>query len=168
MKISESTVTKLLISDLDRFDPISVILEDHAAGKGKIIVECYGKTWSGHWGAMGSRTIAQFFQSCDEDYLANRLSSVNEHVTDYDELVTRAKRAVCSSRRRREIDYCEAKDLYDAVESFFDQPINQGLFEKVFGMNIWEYDMPTKKNHEYTYLTDIIKIVKTALAIRDE
>ncbi len=52
MKIETSTVTKLTITEVARLDPITVILEDIEPRKGKIIIECYGKSWSSYWGGL--------------------------------------------------------------------------------------------------------------------
>ena len=46
MKLETSTVTKLQLTELNNLDPISVILENYEPGKGKIIIECCGKSWS--------------------------------------------------------------------------------------------------------------------------
>lgn len=55
-------------------DPITVLLRD-LGGKGQIILECYGAAWSHWFGAIGSQTLRQFIASCDEYYLATKLSS---------------------------------------------------------------------------------------------
>lgn len=58
-----------------RLDPIRVHLHDFGPGKGRITIECYGQSWSACWGAMGEdRTVGQFFQLCDSDYLIQNLT----------------------------------------------------------------------------------------------
>lgn len=55
-------------------DPITVVLQDLAPEKGRLIVECYGRAWSAFWGAMGDRSLAEFIASCDADYIQTKLS----------------------------------------------------------------------------------------------
>ena len=43
MKINITTVTKIHLTDLDRLDPVGVILEDLEPRKGKLTIDCYGK-----------------------------------------------------------------------------------------------------------------------------
>ena len=73
MEIVKSTVRRLEIFNLPRLDPIRVYLEDYDPGKGRITISCYDAAWVGYWGAMGSRTIAQFFIDNDAEYLSGNL-----------------------------------------------------------------------------------------------
>jgi len=73
MKIETKTITKITLMDLDGLDPVTVILDDVGAGRGSIIITCYGKAWTAYWGGMGKDTIAEFVCSCDEHYIANKL-----------------------------------------------------------------------------------------------
>lgn len=70
MKVQASNVQKMLITEVPGLDPVTVILEDIEPRKGKIIIECYSKSWSAYWGGMGDRNIAEFFCSCNDHYLA--------------------------------------------------------------------------------------------------
>lgn len=164
MKITTSTVTKLSISELDKLDPITVILEDIEPSKGKIIIECYGQSWSGYWSGMGERTIAQFFCSCDEHYLAGKMSSVKDYVNDYDKLAVLAKKEVLSARRKNDFSYCDARELYEGADSFADaDELDKNLFQKIFDISFWEFDIPIKPNPDYVYLTSIITTIQQAL-----
>lgn len=75
MKITPKTVEMLVIEDLQRLDPVRVVLENFEPGKGRIIIVCYDAAWVGYWGAMGGRSVQDFFVSCDAGYLACNLSS---------------------------------------------------------------------------------------------
>ena len=86
MKITESTVTKITLTELERLDPINIFLEDFQLGQGKLTVECYGESWSSYWGAMGDRDISEFLLSCDNDYIIRNISTVNRSIVDYDEI----------------------------------------------------------------------------------
>ena len=74
MKIEKSTVEKIKITGAKNLDPVSVFLEDLEPGRGKITIECYGKSWSAYWGAMGKeRTISQFFCDANTEYIVGYL-----------------------------------------------------------------------------------------------
>ena len=69
MKITETQVTKLQISDIKHLDPVNVLLEDFGPGQGKITIECFGKAWTSYWNAMWKEnTIDKFFCDCDNEY----------------------------------------------------------------------------------------------------
>jgi len=67
-------VTAWEIAPIDNLDQITVYFQDYELGKGKVTLECWGGAWSSYFGAMGSKTIQQFFLSCGPDYLVNKLS----------------------------------------------------------------------------------------------
>ena len=84
MKLAKKTCQMLVIDDImgdHKLDPIRVITENFEPGKGRIIIVCYDASWVGYWGAMGGRTVEEFFLSCDAGYLASNLgcSSVLSH-----------------------------------------------------------------------------------------
>lgn len=185
MKIERSTVTKLTIDDLmstHRLDPVTVYAEDLGPRRGKIIIECYGKSWSASWGGIGERTITEFFHSCSVDYLAKNLSDISADITDSEVIKDSAKRAIFEQRRgryirsfrdpekmvrikRNEITADEARELYDEVDDthFSDDGWGDAkLMEKVFGEEWW-YRLPTKPNPDYQYLCRIIEAVQQAL-----
>lgn len=193
MRIERSTVTKLLISDLlnsqHRLDPVTVYLEnmgpnggvDHVTGRGKIIIECYGKSWSSYWGGMGDRTVAQFFCACSTDYLVGCLApQLNSTRYSGDALVTLARKTIISRRegwrhRNHEfswLDKVECRRLYDRTEELegadtLEQAINWNgdLIGKIFDTTEpWHYaDSATEPNPDYQYLCRIISAVQEAL-----
>jgi hypothetical protein len=74
MRIECVLPTKVFtIFDVEGLDPITVILQDVKPEAGRLIVECYGQSWSSYWGAMGNRSIAQFVAASDVDYLTTKL-----------------------------------------------------------------------------------------------
>lgn len=77
MKLTTKPTTMLLIEDLmqppHNLDPIRVITENLAPGKGRITITCWDAAWVGYWGGTGDRTVEQFFSDCDADYLASNL-----------------------------------------------------------------------------------------------
>jgi len=75
VKITVKPVEMLLIEDLPRLDPVRVVLENFEPGKGRIIIVCFDAAWVGYWGAMGGRSVQDFFVGCDAGYLASNLLS---------------------------------------------------------------------------------------------
>jgi hypothetical protein len=165
MKIEKSTVTKLTITGARALDPIAVFLEDIAPSRGKIIIECYSKSWSSYWGGMGNRTIAQFFCQCDEHYIAKNLSDIKADIIDSDSIKEGCRKEIIADRRKRDLDRDEARDLYeelDAASIGDDGWCDPNLMQKILG-DEWWYRLPTKPNPDYAYLCRIIKAVQEAL-----
>ena len=52
MKVTESLVRKITISEAEHLDPIHATLEDEGPGRGRITIDCFGDAWSGTWGAL--------------------------------------------------------------------------------------------------------------------
>ncbi len=79
MKITTSTVTKLVITDAPALDPVHAYLEDIGPGQGSLIVRCFDRAWYAYWGAMGDNkdgsktTVRQFVMCAGPDYVANCL-----------------------------------------------------------------------------------------------
>lgn len=68
-------VREIRIPARNNLDPISVFVQDQAAGRGRIVVTCYGNAWQGFWGAMGDRTVMEFVAQCDADYVTGNMIS---------------------------------------------------------------------------------------------
>lgn len=176
MKIERSEVTKLVITDIPRLDPITVFAEDIGPRQGKIVIECYGRSWSAYWGGMGERCIAEFFCSCSVDYIAGRMGEVQSDITDSKAIADGARRQIIELRRgqllsnghrlgRHDITTKEARELWEEVEyaHFGDDGWGESkLMEKIFG-DEWWYRLPTKPNPDYQYLCRIISAVQDAL-----
>ena len=64
MKVEKSDVLALTISDVERLDPVRVMIENYEPGKGRITVTCFGKAWTGAWFAMGGDTVQEFIKCC--------------------------------------------------------------------------------------------------------
>ena len=74
MKIEEIKVQAFRLDEIERLDPITVILQDIAPGVGSVLVSCYGEAWGAYWQAMGACDVRTFITQCDSDYLLNCLS----------------------------------------------------------------------------------------------
>ncbi|WP_257292967.1 hypothetical protein [Endozoicomonas sp. ONNA1] len=180
MKIETSQITKIALSELEALDPVTVILEDIGPRQGKINIECYGQAWSSYWGGMGDRTIAEFFCSCDEHYLAKNLSSVRSHIIDYDAIggmiqkeIKDQIKSVIQDRREQFTTEEEAREKYDqlndsllllpSINDEFELRENQELLDQIYGEEWW-HSLPEKANPDYEYLCRIIKAVQSGLA----
>lgn len=184
MKIETSTVTKLVISDLinseHRLDPVTVYAEDLGPRQGKIIIECYGKSWSAYWGGCGDKGVISFFRSCNSDYLVNCLERGIES-KKYDpaqagdvlkKIVLKRRRMASQWRSRRRDEYdLEPLDkeaarrlLYEIHEAHFsDDPAgNYALYQQIYGMEEWWLCIPQSPNPDYQYLTRIVNAVREA------
>lgn len=73
--IHHKHITAFEISEAPSLDPIRVILQDIAPGRGRVIVECFGKAWAAYWGAMGDGvTLIDFLLKADADYIAGAMA----------------------------------------------------------------------------------------------
>jgi hypothetical protein len=162
-KLTCSTVTKLLLSELKNLDPITVIIENMGEGRGRIIIECYGNVWSSFWPAM-SGTIEEFFIYCNDSYLVNCLSNgLSPTMEDEDATEEKIRRAVCKARHARLISHDDAiviwehstmADLRDSLYMFA---------PALFGCDWYDVPVPQKANYHYVYLCRIINAVKEGL-----
>lgn len=164
MQIEQTQLTKLTLTELEALDPVSVIVEDYEPGKGKIIIECYGESWSAFWGSMGGRCLADFFCSCDEHYIAKKLSSVSADIDDFHALTKKARSEIIQLRREGELDKLDARSLWDKADELEDQfsvEHNAEAMHQIFGDDWW-YRIPQKPKPNYVYLCRIIKAVQAA------
>jgi hypothetical protein len=170
MKIETSTVTKLVLSELDNLDPVTVILEDLGTNQGKMIVECYGKSWSTYWGGMGG-LLTDFLERVSVGYIANCMWDHNhkQDLDDYDGFMDKAKSEVLMARKKRDMDKDEAAELWEWISRSFPEPAGDawadrtGNLVRLFG-DEWWYAVPTKINPEYAYLIRVIEAVKAGVA----
>lgn len=188
MKVEQSTVVTMKITDVPALDPITVFLEDIEPRRGRITIRCYDKAWTAYWGGMGDNTVSEFFCSCDEHYLAGNLSvGLRSEITDSDCIQEAAFKEIISMRRgrfvrsfrtpgqmvrvgRNDISADEARELWDEVDfvDFGSDGWNESeLMQKIFG-DEWWHRLPTKPNPEYQYLCRIIKAVQEGLRMAQQ
>lgn len=171
MKVETSTVTKMVITDLDRLDPITVMIDNFEPGKGKIMIECYGQCWTNYWGAMSGMTVQQFFQSCNVNYLAEKFAPrlESEILDEGPALVEAAKNQVEQLMDAGDIDELEAVHYISRIDRYLSNGLegNEELLRDLFGYD-GIYYLPTKPNHEYQYLCRIIEAVKMAFMGEDD
>lgn len=167
MNIETKQITTLRITDVAGLYPVTVYLENYQPGMGKITIECWGKSWTASWGAMGGDRIEQFFCRCDEHYLAKNLSGVTSDIFDEDAAQDMVKKSILELRKSDEIPGWEARGALDALESYEHEhdymTSDNEVIQQVIGSEPWNTDWPTKQNPDYAYLCLIINTVKKAL-----
>ena len=168
MKIEHSIVKKIVITDIQNLDPVSVYLEDFMIGKGKLTITCSNESWTYYWGAMGNNNLSQFIINCDNDYLCKKLnSSVPRTIFDSDNLGEYAKKNIIKERKEDGISKEKARDLYDECQYLAEYKYsNSSRFEdcmwEIFG-DEWYDCYPEKCNPQYEYFSRILDVVKWAL-----
>lgn len=176
MRVEQKQVTLLTITEAPNLDPIRVQTEDIEAGKGRITVSCWGKSWTTYWGGMGGKNkIADFFCRCNADYIiGNFAKELDSTRYSGDALVERAKKSIIARRRGRCLEYgsldkAEAKELWRDVLiadlHYNDSPrtLPNDLMTQLYGTEWWyEAERATEPNPEYQYLTRIIEAVQAA------
>ena len=173
MKIENSLVKKLRITELDDLDPITVYLEDFELGQGKITIDCWGKSWTSFWGAMGGRNIAQFFCNCNDSYLINNFDgSIQKLEPDYETFEKEMRQKICEMRRDDSISKGLARELFEVsnwgeyVSDNPYEPIRNPCFvyeDEFEELDFDGFDIPEQLTTEYLYLRKIIQTVQNAL-----
>jgi len=177
MKVETTQVTMLHITDVPRLDPIRVTLDDLGPGQGRINIECYGKAWASYWGSMGEETtIAEFFVSCDNGYLINRLSvGLSSSKFCGHQLEKDAIKKVLAMRRKRLLDSSEANDYHSRAQTLHQcETLSEcwhadtELLQALYGTDEWWYpvgDAASIPNPAYLYLKRICDAVREALTL---
>ncbi|MCA2497816.1 hypothetical protein R7P75_04690 [Vibrio sp. 2175-1] len=172
MKVNQSTVVRLQLTELERLDPVTVFLEDFGPNRGRITIECFGDAWSSFWPAMGG-SLEEFFIHCNDGYLAKNLAPhLKDEIYDFDKLEESLKVAIRFNRREESISESEARDLYEKVSELdygvslgHDQiwlAENRDLLYDILGDGFY-YEMPMQPNPDYQYLCRIIQAVREGL-----
>ncbi len=176
MEIEQSKVTKLKLTQVDNLDPITVFVDDIEKGKGKITIECWGKSWSAYWGGMGAQNIAEFWQSTSVDYLANCLWDHTNPQTelDFEKVIKDVRDHILELRRENLIDSFFAREIYDIEEwqefapqhTYDDWSCPSYLDKDDFNrLNLPEHsEMPEAPTSDYRYLTLIVAAVRAAFS----
>ncbi|QDL32411.1 hypothetical protein [Serratia liquefaciens] len=171
MKVTETKVQSLEITEVERLDPIRVMAENYEPGRGRITITCYGKAWTSAWFAMGGDTVQAFFQRVRNDYLINKFAPnmSSEVDDDNDANVEFVKREICKLRRSGEIDQDEAREMWDETNASHDikgdccNGFSSSAVRELLGDDPWYAKWPTVPNHEYQYLERILDAVHEAL-----
>ena len=174
MKWTESTVTKLLIKDVDGLDPITAYIENYALGQGKLTLVIWGESYSSHWNAMGDNTLEQFVLNTDKHYLSKNLASLAAlSEPDYEGFITHAKKELIEQRRMwggKKEDIRELWNKLNEVEpsdEYFKNVFNHQLLHEVAGDDWWRL-IPEVDSTFYKYLCKMLDALKACLSEREQ
>ncbi len=167
MQITKSNLVKMTITGAPGHDPIGIFIEDIEPGKGKIVVETGGDSWTAYWGAMGrDKTVAQFVCSTSADYLIGcMVPGMRSHRYDPAEAQRICFQHIITERRRRNMEKHEAMLLWATVKHthFHDHMAgNATLFQEVFG-DEWWFNLPESPNPSWTKIERVMCTVQEAL-----
>ena len=171
MKVTETKVLSIEITEVERLDPIRVMAENYEPGQGRITITCYGKAWTSAWFAMNGDSVQQFFIRVSNDYLiGNFAPQINSEIDDDNEAnLEFVKAEICKLRRDDELSRDDARKLWDECEYADDvreYVCSMGISEApkgLFGDDPWYARWPTVPNPEYQYLERILDAVREAL-----
>lgn len=168
MKVESSQAQMLTITGAKALDPIRVVMEDIEANKGRITISCFTQSWVAYWGGTGERSVAKFFSSCNEHYLAGCLApNLRSLLVDADSIRPAAIKVIREQRRSRELRAQEAREMFEAAESIdSDFWHHSEILQKVFGDD-WRVCLPERPNPDYQYLCRIILAVQEAIRTAD-
>ena len=71
--IAEQIAAEAFHVRVSGLDPITLVLLHVAPERGRLQVECYGRTWNCHLNGLGGRSPKQCLGAMDADELADRL-----------------------------------------------------------------------------------------------
>lgn len=171
MKVTETKVQSIEITEVERLDPIRVMAENYEPGQGRITITCYGKAWTSAWFAMGGDTVQAFFIRVSNDYLIDNFAPnmSSEVDDDNDANVEFIKSEICKWRRSGEISLDKARELWGEASASHDvkQDCCSGFSSyallEILGDDAAYAKWPTVPNHEYQYLERILDAVREAL-----
>ena len=160
MKVEKLDVLSFVLTDLERLDPVRVMIENYEPGKGRVTITCYGKAWTAAWFAMGGDDVQTFIKRMSNDYLIGCLapqlrSTVDD---DNDANLLFVKSEIIKLRREREIDAEQARNMWDEAENADDVKESCCCFGvgnellSLFGDDPWYAGWPTVPNPKYQYL----------------
>ena len=170
MVITETVTRTIKLTEVDRLDPITVHLENYEPGKGKIGIECCGKSWSAYWGGMSGDPVEQFFIRCNAHYIIGNLApGMQSRKPSLEGLTDKVKAEILTLRRARELSEENAREYWDDADGI--QHLDSidvlghehgDLLSSVFGEEWW-CCLPEEANPDYTYLQRIVVAVQDGL-----
>lgn len=73
METTSIAVECSVITGAPALDRLHVFWIDVAPGSGYVTITCYGQAWTAYFGAMGGKTIKEFFVGCDTGYMVTKM-----------------------------------------------------------------------------------------------
>ncbi|HHA1306262.1 TPA: hypothetical protein ACOEDE_004116 [Enterobacter kobei] len=172
MKIDVSTILQLTLTELEKLDPVTVMLceeqNDGDSWRGNLTLCCAGESWTARWGNM-AMPLQQFIMSNSPEYLIGCFApgvyptkQMAERDTDH------IKSLIIDARRSEEIDASEARELWDEANfhSLTRYDLNDGVGSSVAAFleyDAYSFEWPEYINPHYRYLERICIAAQTAL-----
>ncbi|MEG1532096.1 MAG: hypothetical protein RR184_11865 [Citrobacter sp.] len=171
MKVERIDVLSFMLTEIERLDPVRVMIENYEPGKGRITITCYGKAWTGAWFAMGGDSVQEFIKRVSNEYLIGYFDPQLQSTVDDDNDANLAfvKGEIIRLRRGQEIDGNEARGMWDEAEGADDVKAsccNYLVGDKLlslFGDDPWYAKWPSLPNPHYQYLDRIVDAVRRGL-----
>lgn len=136
MKWTESSVSKIELTEMERIDPVTVFLETvpsqlNGGSKGYLTMVFFDESFSARWPSMGhNKTIEEFILGQDIEYLAQSLAGERIAQFSWGLFINNAKTAILRDRKERLISKDDARERWDAAsemrpeEYYFDDTLN--------------------------------------------
>lgn len=122
MKVTKSLVESILVEDIPRLDPITIMVNNLGEGQAEVTIKCYDKSWTAYWGSMGG-TVEEFFSRTNVGYLVNcfdrgiRSDSDLKDTDAMKEVFVKEIRSFILEKRREEyISKEEARAAWESVD----------------------------------------------------
>lgn len=171
MKVEQSKVTKLVISEVQNHDPIHVYLEDYGDNRrGRVTISEFGKSQSCYWGGMGM-SLAEFLSWITNQYWIGYLDSRLESEIDADneENIAFVKKEIMRCRRKGIIDEFDARSMFDDVE--YSEDIMHDIlyprlgddYKKLFDRDPYSANWPKQENPDYWRMDSRLNVIREAL-----
>lgn len=74
MKIEQTNVRMLTITEHAKLDPVDVFIVNYGPGKGRLTIRCWDRAWTCAWFATGGQTIEQFVLDSHPTYVLSNLN----------------------------------------------------------------------------------------------
>jgi len=173
MIVEKSFIQKILISEVQGLDPITVYLEQLGERQGKITVEYASKSWSTFFSGCGDSGIATFVSKLSSEYLIDRFApQITKYVPNFEQFDAEMRMKIVEMRRQDELSKDFARALFD-VETWRGK-VTQNPYEPLINpfpefaeeferADFQAFDVPECISSEYRRFERIVKAVIEAL-----
>ncbi|WP_423209355.1 hypothetical protein [Proteus mirabilis] len=171
MKIEQSKINKLVISNVQNHDPIHVYLEDYGDNRqGRVTISEFSESWSCYWGGMGM-SLTEFLLWITNQYWIGYLDpSLDREIdADNEDNIAFIRKQIIESRKNKDISEFEARDMFDDAEYSDDikqDVCSSGVFNKyddLLGDEPWLAPWPKQENTDYWRMESRLNVIREAL-----
>ena len=142
MKVEKYQTDTYSITEVNGLDEVIVYVTNYGKAAGRIVIECFCRSWVTYWGSMGTDSLQEFFLSCNDQYIVDRL--VPKHYeTDF---------AAINSRLPE----------FTSINSEEEIGANYDLLAAAFGEDWYTHGLPCKLTEEYLLVKRIVQTIREA------